>query len=328
MGKSDITDRQFTSSLSNGMKAVAWTGSLSQQFGDYPAVISLEEILSFRELESRISGLQSALSQMFPQNTISILSHNSKEYLLILLGAWSAGKRVLLLNTRWKPPQIESALRQCNCRDLLVSRELMNLPFSPKINIREWGNFFRNLPAESAAPLKMLDDMQEATIIFTSGSTSTPKAVLHTIGNHYYSAAGSNQNIRVQPGDRWLLSLPLYHAGGLGILFRCLYGGGAVAVPEPEQTLENSLSQLNPTHISLVPTQLLRLLKMPGSIENLQKMKAILVGGGVIPPSLIRRAASLQLPLFCSYGSSEMASQVTATRPGEPEKRLMTAGKL
>ncbi len=70
-----------------------------------------------------------------------------------------------------------------------------------------------------------------ATIIFTSGSTGAPKAALHTFGNHYHSALGSNANIALRPGDRWLHSLPLYHVGGLSILFRCLLAGATVALP-------------------------------------------------------------------------------------------------
>jgi O-succinylbenzoic acid--CoA ligase len=53
-----------------------------------------------------------------------------------------------------------------------------------------------------------------ATVVFTSGSTGVPKAALHTFGNHYFSAIGSNANIALAAGDRWLHSLPLYHVGG------------------------------------------------------------------------------------------------------------------
>jgi O-succinylbenzoic acid--CoA ligase len=72
-----------------------------------------------------------------------------------------------------------------------------------------------------------------ATIIFTSGSTGVPKAALHTFGNHYYNALGSNANIALRPGDRWLHSLPLYHVGGLSILFRCLLAGATITLPGP-----------------------------------------------------------------------------------------------
>jgi len=72
---------------------------------------------------------------------------------------------------------------------------------------------------------------RSATIVFTSGSAGVPKAVLHTCGNHYYNALGSNINLPLTTGDRWLLNLPLHHVAGLGILFRCLLAGAAVVLP-------------------------------------------------------------------------------------------------
>ena len=61
-----------------------------------------------------------------------------------------------------------------------------------------------------------------AMVIFTSGSTGRPKATVLSLGNLYFSAAGANSQMSLGPGNRWLMSLPLYHIGGLVILFRCL----------------------------------------------------------------------------------------------------------
>src|SRR5215210_5090569 len=126
-----------------------------------------------------------------------------------------------------------------------------------------------------------------ATIIFTSGSTGVPKAALHTFGNHYYSALGSNANITLRPGDRWLHSLPLYHVGGLSILFRCLFAGATVALPRPGTSLGTGIASLGATHVSLVSTQLSRLLQEDANLGGLQ---AILMGGGPVPTRLVDEA--------------------------------------
>ena len=52
------------------------------------------------------------------------------------------------------------------------------------------------------------------TIVHTSGSAGVPKAVLHTCGNHYYNALGSNVNLPPTAEDRWLLDLP-HRSGSL-----------------------------------------------------------------------------------------------------------------
>ena len=80
-------------------------------------------------------------------------------------------------------------------------------------------------PLEEDAQGSTMPLDRPATIVFTSGSTGTPKAVLHSYGNYYYNALGCNRNLPLTAGDRWLLDLPLYHVGGLGILFGACWRG-------------------------------------------------------------------------------------------------------
>ena len=71
---------------------------------------------------------------------------------------------------------------------------------------------------------------------FTSGSSGFEKAVVHSLRNHIYNALGSNAFEPLNQGDRWLLSLPLYHVGGLAIFFRILISGAAmVSLPKKGQ---------------------------------------------------------------------------------------------
>jgi O-succinylbenzoic acid--CoA ligase len=69
--------------------------------------------------------------------------------------------------------------------------------------------------------------------------------------------------------------------------------------------------------ISLVPTQLQRLLTMPAAVDWLRGFRAVFVGGGPAWPELTETAARAGLPLALSYGLSETAAMVTALRPEE-----------
>lgn len=159
-----------------------------------------------------------------------------------------------------------------------------------------------------------------ATLVFTTGTTGEPKAVVHSIGNHVYSALGSNENIPLLPGDRWWLSLPLNHVGGLGILFRCILAGATVVITPSWSEAAN----LGITHMSLVPTQLREMVhgKAP------TKLKAVLVGGSACPPGLINAAVDQGFPVHTTYGMTETTSQVATTPPQASAAQLRSSGRL
>ncbi len=175
--------------------------------------------------------------------------------------------------------------------------------------------------------LPEFDPGADATVIFTSGSTGTPKAALHTFENHWSSALGANRNIPLRPGDRWLLSLPPWHVGGLAIVFRCLLGGAAIAIKGRDEPLADAISALGATHVSLVATQLFRLLREKRGRAALSRLKAVLLGGGPAPAALIEDTLRAGVRIVTSYGSTEMSSQATASRPGDPPETLETAGR-
>jgi O-succinylbenzoic acid--CoA ligase len=153
-----------------------------------------------------------------------------------------------------------------------------------------------------------------ATLLFTSGSTATPKAVVHPLAAHRASALASNAVVPFGPGDRWLLSLPLCHVGGLALLFRSWCGGGAVALPAPKQLLSDAVRELAPTHVSLVATQLSRLLDADGGV--LESCREVLIGGGPVSRTLVERARARGLVLRQTYGMTEMASQICTAQRG------------
>ena len=123
-------------------------------------------------------------------------------------------------------------------------------------------------------------------VIHTSGTTGRPKPVELTYGNFHASAVANAQNLGVQPDDRWLCCMPLFHVGGLSILTRS-------AINQTEAVIHNgfevdkvkkALADEQITLISLVPTQLSRLLDAGLTAPHL---RAILLGGGPIPKYLL-----------------------------------------
>ncbi|MCS6808369.1 MAG: o-succinylbenzoate--CoA ligase [Bacteroidota bacterium] len=172
---------------------------------------------------------------------------------------------------------------------------------------------------------------QIATILCSSGSTGIPKMFVHTVGNHVWSARGAAENIPLSASDCWLASLPLYHVGGYAIVFRALVAGSAIALPHytsfDVQKLYELIERLPVTHCSFVAAQLYYALRYAPLVQRLRQMRAILVGGSAIPKKLLEEALSYGLPVYTSYGCTEMASQITTARAPSIE-HVRTSGNI
>lgn len=160
-----------------------------------------------------------------------------------------------------------------------------------------------------------------ASMTLTSGSTGLPKAAVHTFHAHLASAEGVLALIPYAENDDWLLSLPLFHVSGQGILWRWLLAGARIAV-QPALPLAQAL--VGCTHASLVPTQLWRLL----NDNALVSLKAVLLGGAAIPVALTQQAHERGIRCFCGYGLTEFASTVCAKEAdGEPDVGYALPGR-
>ena len=297
-----------------------------------PAVVSGARVISYAEFHQRVAGVTAALRRAGckPGDRIAILAPNSPDYLVWLLAVLRLGAVCCPMNTRLPHRTVRDLLRRVDCRWLVArgpeQEALRDLNGDVRIlDGRELAD--AGAPSGGDDPGCSMPLDRPATIVFTSGSTGTPKAVLHCYGNHYHNALGSNTNLPLAPGDRWLLDLPLYHVGGLGILFRSLLAGSTVVMPDRGETLDAVLSRYEVTHLSVVVTQLHRLLQQPDSVRY-PALRYIILGGSPVPLKLLERAAARGLPVFASYGCTEMASQVATTGPGSTTAQRLTSGKL
>ena len=180
---------------------------------------------------------------------------------------------------------------------------------------------------EADLPLLGEHDLDEVHCrILTSGTSGAPRAVGLTYGNHLWSAVGSAFNLGLEPTDRWLCCLPLFHVGGLSILMRSVIYGTTAVVHEgfDVDRIATSLEGDGVTVISLVTTQLARLLEAG---VDLLPLRAILVGGGPVPEEVLEEALGRGATVVQTYGLTEAASQVTTLAPQRGAERVGSAGR-
>lgn len=145
----------------------------------------------------------------------------------------------------------------------------------------------------------------------TSGSSGELKVA--RLGRPSLHAALSAHAERMgwRDGDRWLLSLPIAHIGGLSILLRCFEAGATVVIPATSFSALawfEVICRAQVTLLSLVPTQLSALvsegLKSPGHV------RAVLLGGAPCSRQLYEKARNLGWPILRTYGCTEACSQL------------------
>jgi O-succinylbenzoic acid--CoA ligase len=286
------------------------------------ALVGAQGTVSYDELDRRASAAAVRLAGLEPGSRVALYLPKDEHYVALILAVIRAGHVACPVSDRLPPQGVAQLLESASCTALISDDKLLQTAGAGLCRLKPGPLLESGQRRVGPADIPL---QRPATIIFTSGSTGTPKAALHTFSNHYHNALGSNANIALRPGDRWLHSLPLYHVGGLSILFRCLLAGATAVFPEHGTQVGESIAALSATHVSLVSTQLLRLLREGADLSALE---AVLMGGGPVPASLVDEAVARGLPVHTSYGLTEMASQVTTTPPGASPEVLHTSGRV
>ena len=146
--------------------------------------------------------------------------------------------------------------------------------------------------------------------------------------NFEASARASAELLGVDPHDRWLCCLPVFHVGGLSIFTRsAIYGTTVVAEPQFDAgRVKELLESGEVTLASLVPTMLSRL--RDAGLEQAPGVRGILLGGGPIPADLLDWAVAVELPVMPTYGMTETCSQIATAAPGETLARPLPGVEL
>lgn len=288
-----------------------------------------DKIILYSEWDDLAAAVAARLAArgVKPGDRIGIFMANDWRLLALITGIIRAGAIACPVSTRLPRAGVIEQLKAVGARCVVAYLDASKGSDLAGLEVISPDELLAQPEASSPGGFEIELDAR-AVIIFTSGSSGTPRPAVLTYGNLYYNARGANANLRLASNEKWLLNLPMYHVSGLGVLMRCLLAGACVVIPESTDTLAASLMRYNPTHVSVVPAQLSELLD--DTAENpFQSVKVFLVGGAACPPHLITAARARKWPAYLTYGMTETASQITTMPPdAPPAKQAVTAGKV
>ncbi|MGY6772706.1 o-succinylbenzoate--CoA ligase [Gallibacterium sp. ZY190522] len=236
---------------------------------------------------------------------IALIGRYQPELVIAYLVALRLRCRVLVINPMFPAEKIIQICEQCNMDYLLDCTQL-------NVNSLEVGKLQQlDFGLADDVIQQRLATKCPLTFTLTSGSTGLPKAVVHTISHHLSSAEGISPLLQIDASSEWLLSLPLFHVSGQGVIWRWLQNGCCL------RCVGDNIYQdlLQVTHSSLVPTQLQQFLQFlkDDKISSF-RLTHILLGGTHIPVALTQQAINAGIHCYSGYGMTEAASTVFAKK--------------
>ncbi len=141
-------------------------------------------------------------------------------------------------------------------------------------------------------------------VIVTSGSTGEPKRV--RLSRAALRASADATHEALGGAGQWVLNLPPTFVAGVQVLFRSVRAGTSPVVQDGSLAEAVRAMTGKRRYLSLVPTQLVRLLADHGpDLHALTLLDAVLVGGGPLDPAVRARAERAGVPVVQTYGMSE-----------------------
>ncbi len=298
------------------------------------ALVTEDETVSFSELQQRTKEMVARLSCLGVQRGehIAVYAKSSVEMVEMIHALSYLGAVGVMLNTRLTIEELVFQVTDSSCAYILGEDSF-------KDTLKEIGKLtetrslsFEELKDYEAASVSMLEEVimdAPYTILYTSGTTGSPKGVVLSYSNHWWSAVSSALNLGITEKDQWLAALPLFHVGGLSILMKSVIYGMPVHLHTSFDTeaVHDAIMNKGVTTVSVVSVMLDNLLDRLGSDRYPTNFRGMLLGGGPASEALLHKAKKKSVPVFQTYGMTETASQIVTLSPDYALDKIGSAGK-
>ncbi len=284
-----------------------WIFAVAARTPEKPAVEFGGVSLSYSEMAAKIRELSDALSAIGIGRGDRVVWYglNNPEVFVILFACARIGAVVVPINWRLSDIEIVEIIAGCK-PNLVIHDGAMRLRARalPIERIMAYDEIYRSA---SNAAICAADDEDPVLLAFTSGSTGRPNGVLLTQKALACNAAMSVEAHALQPTDRVLNVLPLFHVGGLNILPTPAFSIGATVVLHERFDPQLACSALpNVTHAITVPTILQAIIELPSwQAADLSCLRCISIGSADVPVPLIETVQARGVPVLQIYGATE-----------------------
>lgn len=339
----------------------------SHSFGDIPrrsarrhpdktAIVDGDVVLTFAEFEHLVDRAAAALQDngFGPGDRLALLSHNCWQYAVLAFATARAGVVLVPINFMLTAEEIAYLLSHSKVRGFIVEADLtltadaavrlarnQGAQVTTKVAIepdeaaaaRGWADFAQWLTTDSPAPRPRIGDEDLLRLMYTSGTESRPKAVMHTSRSLMWQYISTIVAGSMAGDDVEIHSLPLYHCAQLDNFFATDIYLGATSIilprPDPESVLR-TIERYRVTNYFAPPTVWISLLRCPVFDEvDLSSLRKGYYGASAMPKEILAeiRERLPDLRLWNFYGQTEMAPLASALGPDEQDAHAGSAGR-
>lgn len=312
----------------------------------HEAIITSNNRLNYKELNRLVTKLASSLQQngVKQGDKVILFMPNTPEFVISYFAVLRLGAIVVPINAKLVQSEVEYIIDHCEANAIIVHEMLYNVVSTLTNNdivyiktgksLNQWKSFESLLAdgVESTITCNLNED-DNATILYTSGTTGRPKGVLFTYRNILSAAIMMCVEMEMKPESRLLHLMPLSHSAPLHLFLVAGTYVGAAHILSPMFTPEILLSLTqneSATHFFGAPVAYLLTAKTPTiSSYNLDSMKYWVYGGAPLSTSeiaFIKNAFQTE-NLYCVYGLTEAGPTGTLLLPHEHELHAGSIGR-